>query len=419
MLGGAPANQACSITITATSAGLSRTPTGGSRSNSRAPSSLPLLPAVENRASRPPTSHQYYAMESDTTDHRNSTPITFWAVAVLVFGLRRRSDAAGAERERPCSCAGSRSMARSSGSERLFRDKIGHEPSGSEPPSNRGAEMLGSDGWDTADEEALELLAAKVDEVEEGFAAITRISDKPPGGIHRHQSTARWQGRALAENRPRLAAQIEKLGERRDSPEELHRLKIVQSLRACSEPREALAALATFREENGANSLRTLGKLFDTLALESGELDPFFEIGPRPRNFEMAEQRPPEEMRAAIDKLITAGTHAGAHRRALTTVVTTTSPAPSPASSVKTQIIEARNKTPDFDDPDFRHVATAAASSSAGTGSPDRSFDLYRKLAAIGALRRPPRMCRPPRPPAARIGDGGTPRRLRPDRRAP
>jgi len=171
-------------------------------------------------------------IEPDTNVHPHRVPVAFWAVVILVLA-----------------CVGTAVLLVPSESDLLGRltidgkierireivtEKIGHDPSSREL-LEQGAAMLADDGWDANDTAAMELLAANACDVAESFAAIRDIGDGIPAESAEAIYT-KMANTALAENRPKLAAEIfARLGAGSGLSAE-QTTRIATSLRACSEP---------------------------------------------------------------------------------------------------------------------------------------------------------------------------------------
>jgi len=318
-------------------------------------------------------------MDTSSTPKRTSVPVAFWAVALLVIA-----------------CIGAAIFLVPSEDEIIERltadgkidrlreivaEKIGREPTDRDLIEHAVGELDKGD-WDETGTNAVKHLAANAKDVEEGFEAIADLeSEIPPGPAGAIYS--KMANRALAENRPDVAARIfERIGSLSGMSESVT-TDIVASLRASSKPAEALAILTKFKQSNGGELPGALEQLSDTLALESGAVDMAFHSARQ--RFEKNKEKSPEAMREAIDKLITAGSHAG--RTGELIPLCNEYLATTPAGKMTwIQIIERRTKNKKFADKEFEHVATEAAKFCRWNNQPDKAFDYFRKLAALGKL---------------------------------
>ena len=263
----------------------------------------------------------------------------------------------------------------------IVTKKTGREPSDSDLLEHAVSE-LGKDGWDEAGTEAIEQLAANFPGVEEGFEAVTQIEAEIPPEVA-SSVYGRMASRSLAEEKPELAADIyRRLGRLSGMDKELT-AKIVSSLHATSRPAEALDVLIQFREENGGELPESFARLYETLALESGQAEIAFDSARA--SYDRDKGRTPEQMRAQIDRLIATGSQAG--RTGELIPLCDEYLATTPAGKLDwVEIIAARARDPAFDDPEFRQVANEAAKFCRWNDMPDRAFDLFRKLAALGDM---------------------------------
>ncbi|MGI9239701.1 MAG: hypothetical protein ACR2RV_02805, partial [Verrucomicrobiales bacterium] len=307
-------------------------------------------------------------MQSEPTPNRNSSPVAFSAVAILVvacvgsavFLIPSEGDLFG--------------RLTSDGKIERIREivgqKIGHGPTSSEL-LRHGVEMLGEDGWDESDTQALEQLAEEIDDVGDGFATFGELADAIPteaAGTVAH----RLAERALGENRPELAAEILKdISERTGGSAELTST-IVHALRASSKPGEGLAVLAQFKEKNGGRLPDHLAELFDKLALESGDVDTL--LAAALERFENCHAAPAGERRSALDQLIAAATSAG---RSDEVIASCEEFLASTRAGGMTwlEIIDERDADPGFGDPDFEDVAAKIATFYRWNNQPDAAFD--------------------------------------------
>ena len=320
-------------------------------------------------------------MKTDQSDKpaqrkKNSVPIAFWAVALLVILC-----VSAAMFLVPSDTAVMKRLTTDGKIERLreiVSEKIGREPTDSDLLEHAVSE-LGKDGWDEAGIETVEQLATNIEEVEEGYKVITKIEKDIPAGPAA-AIYSRLAHRALAEENPKLAAQVfQSLGNLSGMSEE-RTSEIVSSLRAASAPGEALDVLIKFKEDNGGELPDSFSELYDTLALESENVGLAFDSALE--RFDKNKKNP-EMMRKAIDKLITAGSHAGKTDKLIPLcdeyLATTKA-----GKMTWLEIVKARHEDPNFTDKEFAEVAREAAKFGRWNDMPDKSFDLFRKLAALG-----------------------------------
>lgn len=317
-------------------------------------------------------------MKTDQSPNRNSVPVAFWAVVVLVIicvgaamflvpgedlVMKRLTADGKIQRLRE-----------------IVAGKIGREPSDHDLLEHAVAE-LGKNGWDETGTQAVEQLAANVENIEGGFAAIADLGEEIPAGSA-GSIYSKMARRALAENKPQLAAKIfQRIADLSGMSEDLT-TEIVTSLRASSEPAEALAALKEFKQDNGGELPESLNQLLGTLALEAEDHATAFQSAHE--RFERDREKSPEKLRAAIDRLITAGSHAG--RTGELIPLCDEYLATTPAGKMTwLQIVEQRVDNPSFDDPEFTQIANEAAKFCRWNNQADKAFDYFRKLSALGS----------------------------------
>ena len=317
-------------------------------------------------------------MKTDKTGKSKSRPVAFWAVAALVLAC-----VGGAVFLIPSDSQVMKRLTADGKIQRLreiVSEKTGSEPTDAELLEHAVGE-LGKGGWDETGTQAVEKLALGIEDTRESFDTITRLEGelppRPTAAIY-----SRMAKRALANNQPKLASDIfQKLGDLSGMSED-RITEVVSALRASEAPAEALDALGKFKDDNGGELPVALEELYSTLALESGKVDVAFDAARE--GFEKRKQRSPEEMRKAINKLMVTGAHAGRTEELIPLCeeyLATTE-----AGKLDWHgILKRRKENPSFSDPEFEQVALEAAKFSRWNNQPDKSFDLFRKLAALGS----------------------------------